>query len=70
MRWFSRRVEPKPGEVWELKAGGDPWPDKFCLVTILDTRPGWVRYSNRIGSDDRMKLHTFLYIYRPSEVTP
>jgi len=40
---WGKKVEIKIGQVWRAK-NGDPW-DSSPYLFIVDTRPGWVRYT-------------------------
>jgi hypothetical protein len=65
----AKRRPPVPGERWYFREPkGDPWQRDAHAVEILDVKRGWVRYSiGRYFADNRMKLTTFVYIYRPEE---
>ena len=73
--WFNRESKPTPeiavGSTWLHHATDDPFPARTDRhpVIILGVKDGWVRY--KIGDafpDERMKLDTFLYCYKPTEV--
>jgi hypothetical protein len=59
-------VAPKPGELWQLRPKGSPWPEKnYPPVTILDVKDGWVRYDMvSLFKDERMRVSAFVGMYR------
>lgn len=63
---------PKPGETWWLdRSDQSPWESTMepAPVKILDQREGWVRYSmgGLTFRDERMRVSSFIKIYKPKE---
>ena len=50
LRMFSKSM-PKPGEIYYLQPGDDPFPKSRITVEVLETKKGWVRYRFTSGSD-------------------
>lgn len=57
---------PKPGEKWRFLDGAEgPWPkDHYAPVTVSDVRDGWVRYDMSAFKDQRLRLDSFVRMYR------
>jgi hypothetical protein len=59
-------VEPKAGECWIFTHVDGPWPreDGYGLVKIRDVADGWVRYDLPHFPDQRMRIESFVRMYR------
>src|SRR3990167_3396264 len=64
---------PQIGELWVIPSDdGSPWPKPGTgPVKITDIKKGWVRYDIcGYGYDDRLKLDSFVRMYRPVDEYP
>jgi hypothetical protein len=64
------KAVPQVGELWLFNGtpNDGPWERKsYTPVRVLDIRDGWVRYDL---FDSRMKLDSFVRMYRPAEAKP
>lgn len=60
---------PAVGSLWKFK-NNSPWPKRDYFVTVIDTKPGWVRYkivNGGIYGDSQLRLDSFLICYQQAE---